>query len=250
MKSAFTMVAVALIFYGCQSKKMDNQTTTDSTGVETAADNQLTEQQKTEGWVSLFDGSSKSGWRTYKNLENDSWEVTEGTLHCKPFKENAENKRADLVSEEQYENFELVFDWKISPQGNSGVMFHVTEEYDQPYATGPEYQILDDEGYPGDVKDVHFTGANYDMQAPNARKSNPIGAWNSSRLIVHNNHVEHWLNGSKVVEYDLQTDAWKKRVAETKWKDFPGYGSATKGHIDLQDHGNEVWFKNIYIRPL
>ncbi|HYG17595.1 MAG TPA: DUF1080 domain-containing protein [Ohtaekwangia sp.] len=250
MNKGFTLVVVALIFYACQTKKMDNQTATDSTRFVSAADNQLTQQQQSEGWISLFDGTSKNGWRTFKNLDNDSWEVTGGTLHCKPFKENAENKRADLISLEQYENFELAFDWKISPQGNSGVMFHVTEEYDQPYATGPEYQILDDEGYPGDVRDVHFTGANYDMLAPAERKSNAVGTWNSSRLVVNHNHVEHWLNGVKVVEYDLQTADWKKRVAETKWKDFPGYGSAGKGHIALQDHNNEVWFKNIYIKPL
>jgi hypothetical protein len=253
MKSILNLLCLALLFAACQPKKMEEQAATDSTQVTTPAEpvgNQLTDQQKADGWKLLFDGTSKTGWRTFKNLENDSWEVSEGTLHCKAFKDSADNKRADLMTQDEYENFELVFDWKISPQGNSGVMFRVTEEYDQPYATGPEYQVLDDEGYPGDPKDVHLTGGNYDMHAATEKKANPIGEWNQSKLIVNGNHVEHWLNGTQVLAYELNSDDWNNRRKASKWKDFPGYGKAKKGHIDLQDHSHEVWFKNIMIKPL
>ena len=149
---------------------------------------------------------------------------------------------------DQYKDFELTFDWKISPEGNSGLIYRVTEEYEVPYGSGPEFQIIDDVNYPGELKDVNLTGANYGMHAPDKNKTlRPAGEWNSSRIIIKNNHVEHWLNGGKVLEYELGSDDWKKLVNTSKWKDFPGYGLAQSGFIDLQDHGSEVWFKNLYI---
>lgn len=151
---------------------------------------------------------------------------------------------------DEFDNFELAFDWKVSPQANSGIMFRVTEEFDEPYKTGPEYQVIDDEGYPGDLKDVHFTGGVYDMYVPTTKPVNPIGEWNSSRLIANKNHIEHWLNGIKVVDYELTSKDWKKRKDGGKWKDEPKYGMVTKGHIDIQDHGSEVWFRNILIKKL
>ena len=227
----------------CGPKKTETSSTTSA--------NQLTEQQKTDGWKLLFDGTSMKGWRTFKNTENDSWEVLDGMLHCKAFSDTAENKRADLITTDQYQSFELAFDWKISFQGNSGVMFHVTEEYDVPYGSGPEYQIIDDVGYPGELKPENKTGGNYDMHIPaENKKMNPAREWNSSKIVVNGNHVEQWLNGSKVLAYDLGSADWKKRVSASKWKDFPGYGLAKTGHIDLQDHGNEVWFRNIFIKVL
>jgi hypothetical protein len=253
MKRIFTVFTLSVMMMACQPSKKESDTTADSTAKPAevpAADNQLTAQEQAEGWVLLFDGQTTNGWRIFKGKENDSWEVKDGTLHCKPFNEGGTNKRADLMTNEQYENFELVFDWKISPQGNSGVIYRATEEYNEPYATGPEYQVLDDEGYPGDLKEVQLTGANYDMQVATNKKVNPVGEWNQGKIVVNGNHVEHWLNGSKVVEYELNSDEWKKQRDGSKWKDFPGYGTAKKGHIDLQDHGNEVWYKNIKIKAL
>ena len=236
-------ILVVLVLSACGTKKTE-------TVAESAPLNQLTEQQKAEGWKLLFDGQSTNGWRMFKNAENDSWEVIDGTLHCKPFNDAAENKRADLMTSDQYENYELAFDWKISAQGNSGVIFRVTEEFDVPYASGPEYQVIDDVGYPGELKEENKSGGTFDMYIPQNKTMNPVGEWNSSKLVVNGNHVEHWLNGKKVVDYDLGSDDWKKRVAASKWKDFPGYGLAKSGHIDLQDHGNEVWFRNMMIKTL
>jgi hypothetical protein len=253
MKTIIATLLLAFVFCACQTKKVEEQTTEDTTAVSAAATdtiNQLTDAQKSEGWILLFDGVSKKGWRTFKNQENNSWEVADGTLHCKPFDDKAENKRTDLITEDQFENFELAFDWKISPQGNSGVMFRVTEEYDVPYATGPEYQILDDGGYPGEVTETNFTAGNYAMHAAVNKKLNPVGEWNASRIVANGNQIEHWLNGDKVVSYEMNSPEWKKLKDAGKWKDFPGYGTAKKGHIDLQDHGNEVWFRNIKVKPL
>jgi hypothetical protein len=198
---------------------------------------------------SLFNGKNLDGWRFYKDKENNSWEVAaDGSLHCKPFDGN--EKRANLITTEQYENFELNWEWKISAQGNSGVMFRVTEEYDEPYLSGPEYQLLDDVGYPGKIEDWQKTGADYAMYTPSAAKPKSVGGWNSSKIVVKLNHVEYWLNDAKVVEYELGSEDWQKRKATSKWNEAVGYGAAKKGYICLQDHGGEVWFKNISIAKL
>ena len=203
--------------------------------------------EESEG-VSLFDGETMNGWRTYQNKENDSWEVQDGTLHCKSFDDA--KLRADLITIDQYANFELALEWKISNQGNSGIIYRASEALKDPYLTGPEYQVLDDENYPGETLPNRMTGANYDMHAPATKNLKPAGEWNETKIIVNGNHVEHWLNGDKVVEYELQSEDWKTQKSASKWKDVEGYGMESMGHIDLQDHGNEVWYKNIRVRKL
>ncbi|MBL7858651.1 MAG: DUF1080 domain-containing protein [Cyclobacteriaceae bacterium] len=250
MRRYFLPGCLIILITACQPKKQPEQTAPETITPPAPVAAQLTETQIAEGWKLLFDGSSLDGWRFFLNKPNDSWEVVDGTLHCKPVKENAENLRSDIMTVDQYENFELAFEWKISPQGNSGVIYRATEEFSQPYFSGPEYQVIDNTGYPGDLTPKQLTGANYDMHdAPNAAP-NAIGEWNSSRIVVNGNHVEHWLNGTKVVEYELQSADWKKRKAGSKWKDEKGYGMATKGHIDFQDHDHEVWYRNIMIKQL
>ena len=212
--------------------------------------NFLTADEKTEGWALLFDGKSLKGWRIFKNLPNNSWEVQSGALHCKPFSDGAENLRSDLITTEQYENFELAFQWKISHQGNSGVMFRVSEEYDQTYASGPEYQVIDELNYPGDLPPENKAAANFGMHATDNALVYPAGQWNDGKIIVQGNAVEHWLNGTRVLTYEINSENWSARKKASKWKDFPGYASVRKGYIALQDHGNEVWYRNIKIRNL
>lgn len=239
-----------LLTLSCKPNKTEesSETTVASTAELVTGENQLSEAEKNDGWILLFDGQSMNGWRTFKGEENNSWEVVDGTLHCKPFDDA--DKRADILTTSQYENFELAFDWKIAAQGNSGVIFRATEEYDKPYFTGPEYQVLDDGGYPGEVKEQNFTAANYDMQAPVNKVLNPVGDWNSSKIVANGKHIEHWLNGAKVLEYEIGSDLWNKQREASKWKDVEGYAVPTKGHIDLQDHSNEVWFRNIKLKEL
>lgn len=254
MKITYGSLALAFIVLACEPKKHDDQTsTTDTTAVDTMKVSyaaKLTDQQKADGWKLLFDGETLNGLRFFKNQPNDSWEVSEGTLHCKPFAENKENKRSDIMTADEYENFELSFDWKISAQGNSGVMYRVSEQFDQPYKSGPEYQVLDDGGYPGETKDKNMTACNYDMNEAPGKKMNPVGEWNSSKIVANGNHIEHWLNGAKVLEYEIGSPDWKKRKAMSKWKDEAGYGMTKKGFIDFQDHSHEAWFKNIMIKTL
>jgi hypothetical protein len=212
--------------------------------------NELTQQEKASGWQLLFDGKTLIGWRTFKN-EPASWKVKDGML-CSL---SADSGNADLLTDAVYKNFELDIDWKISPQGNSGIMYLVTEDYDQAYLSGPEYQLIDDDGFPGKIEDWQKTGANYAMNAPAFKAANKPGEWNTTKIIVNNGNVEHWLNGKKVVAYTLWNDEWKKQKATGKWKDVPGYAASATGHIALQSSHSEVetsgiCFRNIKIKKL
>ncbi len=213
-------------------------------------ENALTDEEKKEGWQLLFDGKSIEHFRGFRSSEVPSgWQVEEGTLTL------ATKGAGDIVTKEQYQDFELSIDWKISEGGNSGIFYHVSEDtvYAQTYNSGPEMQILDDERHPDAKKGVdgnRQAGSLYDLIPLSTPAVNPAGEWNTARLIVKNGKVEHWLNGKKVVEYELGTPAWDAMIQESKFATMPGFGAEKTGHIALQDHGDPVWFKNIKIRPL
>lgn len=209
-------------------------------------DNKLTKKEKKEGWVLLFDGKTMSGWRSYQNKPADGWEVKNGELYCKTGVAN----RADLITEAQYENYELQIDWKILPKQNSGIIYRVTEENPASYLSGPEYQLIDDTGYPDKLDPKQLSGANYDMQAPLVNVAKPAGEYNHTRIRINKGHVEHWLNGSKVAGYEFYSEEWNNQKAASKWKNVKTYGMSAKGHIALQDHGGGVFFKNIKLKPL
>jgi hypothetical protein len=200
---------------------------------------------KDAGWTSLFDGKSLAGWRAFKSeTPPPGWEVKDGVLvHS--------GTGGDLMTVGEYGSFELELDYKIAIGGNSGIMYRVVTEGDAPYWSGPEYQILDNERHP-DAKNGpdRLSGANYDLIAPSAAVSKPAGEWNTAKIVVRGNHVEHWLNGTKVVDYEFGSPEWTKLVAENKFKAWPIYGKAARGHIVLQDHGNVVEFRNIRIKDL
>ena len=220
--------------------------------------NTLTKAEIDEGWTLLFDGKTLDGWRSFQEEGIQGWVVEDGTL--KSLGEGTE-ATGDIITEGQYENFELKLDWKISPQGNSGILYLVQEDtFKRVFETGPEYQLLDDVGFPpyyiddkGDtipVLDSQKTAANYAMHVAENKELKPVGEWNTAKILVDHGHVEHWLNGKKVVEYELWSDDWKQRVAACKWSEFPGYGAFKKGHIALQDHGSIAWFRNMKIREI
>ncbi len=251
------LICLLLLAAACSPAKKENQETqsapalvAEGTGASLPS---LTDAQKTEGWKLLFDGKTLNGWQIFKARKNNTWEAKDGALHCKPLNESMKgdgDERADLMTTDEFENFELTFDWKISPQGNSGVMFRVTEEFEQPYYSGPEFQIKDDIGYPEVPKELKESGANYGMHATVPKTLKPVGEWNTAKIVANGKHVEHWLNGQKIVEYELGSPDWVKRKENGKWKEAKGYGMAPKGHIDLQDHGHEVWFRNVMIKTL
>ncbi|MEY4930061.1 MAG: hypothetical protein RI909_785 [Bacteroidota bacterium] len=242
-------LAASSVLMQCSPKKQE-EPIENNASVTPAA--QLTDEQKAEGWQLLFDGQTTQGWQIFKARENNTWEVVDGTLHCKALDEKVMgvgDKRSDIMTTAQYDNFELAFDWKISTQGNTGVMFRVTEEFEQPYYSGPEYQLMDDVGFPNETPD-HLSGSNYGVHAAGKTSLKPTGEWNTSKLVVNKNHVEHWLNGEKLVDYELNSPEWLALKKASKWNEATGYGAAPKGHIVFQDHGSEAWFRNIMIKTL
>jgi hypothetical protein len=205
--------------------------------------NTLTAEEKAAGWRLLFDGKTTRGWHSFGKDQVVGWEVKDGELA-------AVGKGGDIVTDEAFESFELMVDWKLAARANTGIFYHVVEKgYDAPYATGPEYQVLDVDGWPDHLETWQWTGANYAMHPPAVAAWKKIGEWNHTRIVVAGTHVEHWLNDVKVVEYELWTPDWVARSQGGKWKDYPAYGLAKKGLIGLQDHGNSIWFRNIKIRP-
>lgn len=212
--------------------------------------NTLTDAEKKEGWELLFDGKTLNGWRMYQSKNADCWGVQDGVIYCKGSDTDKSDLRADLISEQEFENFELSIEWKIASGGNSGIMYHVSEKYPAAYLSGPEYQLIDDEGYPGTLEDWQKTAADYAMYNTTSRPTKPVGQFNETKIVVNGNHREHWLNGVKVLEFEAWGEDWNKRKAEGKWKDTPEYGMEKTGHICLQDHGSGVWFRNIKIRKL
>ncbi|UYQ92459.1 DUF1080 domain-containing protein [Chitinophaga horti] len=250
MIASLALAAMSCGNAGNQHTKDSVTVTTNDTTATVAADNTLSSQETADGWKLLFNGTSLDGWRVYKDRTSNTWSADSGILHCKGSTTDKSDLRGDLITTGEYGNFEFTADWKLAPQGNSGILYLVTEEFDAPYLSGPEYQIIDDNNFPEKLEDWQKTGANYAMNPPLVMAAKPIGEWNHTKIIVNNGHVEHWLNGQKTAETEMWSDAWNKAKATGKWKDAKGYGMAKKGHIALQDHGSEIWLKNIKIKEL
>lgn len=218
----------------------------------TMADKKMTREESGQKPVSLFDGKSFTGWHRFNgDKEISSWTIEDSSLVCLGTAKDAHG--GDIVTDNDYENFELSWDWKVTKGANSGVMYHVIEgaKYQAPYETGPEYQVIDDIGFPGKLEEWQKAGADYAMYLPNEKKKlSPVGGWNSSKIVFNKGHVEHWLNGEKILEFQAWSDDWNKKKKEGKWKDYPDYATAKKGKIALQDHGNKVYYKNIMITVL
>lgn len=209
--------------------------------------NQLTAEERAAGWRLLFDGASTRGWRGYRQegFPRVGWSVQDGCL-----KHQARGGGGDIVTEETFDDFELTFEWRLAPKANSGLKYLVTEAHDS--AIGHEYQLIDDVGL-GFAKagDKHQTASFYDVLAPTAwTEPRPPGQFNQSRVVVRGRHVEHWLNGSKTLEYELGSEAVRVAVASSKFRNVAGFGSKLKGYLLLQDHGGEAWFRNLKLRPL
>lgn len=198
-------------------------------------------------WETLFDGSSTDAFRAYKreDFPDKGWIVSDGALKTVPG-----GDVVDLVTMERYDDFELSLEWKVSPGGNSGVMYNVSEDFPASWQTGPEYQVLDDEGHEDGKNPKTSAAALYALIAPEGKSLRPVGEFNEARILVKGNHVEHWLNGAKVVEYELGSPELTELIAGSKFAELPRFAQEPSGHIALQHHGQEVWFRNIKIRRL
>jgi hypothetical protein len=201
---------------------------------------------RNSGWTVLFDGKSTAAFRGFKqdSLPSNSWIIEDGTLKSLP------TKQIDLITREKYENFELELDWKVAIEANSGIMFHVSEDEPETYRTGPEMQIVDDANTSDGKNPKTSAGSLYDLIAPTNKQCHPAGEWNRIRLIVQGNRVEHWMNGSKILEYELGSGPLKALIADSKFKAWPRFAQEKTGYIALQNHGNSVWFRNIRVRRL
>lgn len=216
---------------------------------EPAADgamNALTAAERAAGWRLLFDGRTTEGWRGFrKDAAPAGWQVSNGAL-------TRVGEGGDIMTDEEFGSFELVLEWNVAPGGNSGVFFHVVEDSSLSYVwqSGPEMQVLDNARHADGRDPLTSAASNFAVHAPSRDATRPAGEWNAARLVVRGDHVEHWLNGEKVVEYELGSPDWQQRVAASKFASMPRYARARSGHIALQDHGDRVSYRNIRIRPL
>ena len=198
------------------------------------------------GWVSLLQEDRAEAWRGFGREDlPEAWTVADSVLRFAPGGDGG-----DIVTRERYRDFELTLEWQVEEGGNSGIFFHVTEDADHTYETGPEMQVLDNARHPDGRDPLTSAGANYALHSPEADVTRPVGEWNEVRIRVEGPRVQHWLNGRKVVEYELWTEDWHARVRDSKFNEWSGYGLAREGHIALQDHGDPVRYRRIRIRRL
>jgi len=206
--------------------------------------NMLTAEEQAHGWRLLFDGKTLSGWRGFRKESAPSgWSAVDGAL-------TRVGEGGDLITVDQFGDFELALEWNISEGGNSGIMFRVSEDEPQTYYSGPEMQVLDDAKHADGASRLTSAGANYALHAAPAGVVKPAGEWNAVRIVARGAHIEQWLNGVKVVEYELWTPEWETLVKNSKFVEWPAYGRSPRGHIALQDHGDWVAYRDIKVRNL
>jgi hypothetical protein len=204
----------------------------------------LTAKETAEGWKLLFDGKSLAGWRSYKSVTPPSgWRAINGELV-------RDGDGGDLMTVDQYGNFDMRFEWKITENGNSGIIYRIATTEEFPWQTGPEYQILHNAGHRDGKNPITSAASNYAVNPPTRDLTKPVGEWNEGRLVARGNVVEHWLNGQQVVKYEIGSADWLARVAASKFAKLKDYGRIKRGYIALQDHGNLVYYRNIKIREL
>ena len=213
--------------------------------------NTLTRKEKKEGWKLLFDGHTTKGWHTYlRDTVGAKWQVKDDALVFDPTQPASGG--GDIVTNDEYENFELRLEWKVAKGSNSGIIFDIQEDpkYSATYLTGPEMQVLDNNGHSDGKIHKHRAGDLYDLIPCTKETVRPVGEWNEAEIISKNGSLKLFLNGVNVVSTTMWDDQWKTLVAGSKFKQWPDFGSFRRGKIDLQDHGNEVWYRNIKIKEL
>lgn len=245
MKKTLVIAMVALVILAFGTRKSEVM----------AEDNTLTSKEKKEGWKLLFDGKTLNGWHKYgEESIGAAWQVNDNAIHL-----NVSDKAdwqakngGDILSQDAFENFHLQLDWKVAQNGNSGIIFYVHEDpsqYKFPWMTGPEMQVLDNDGHPDSKIIKHRAADLYDLITAKETVKK-AGEWNHAEIISNKGKLQFFLNGEKVLETTMWDDHWKEMIAKSKFHEFPGFGTYNKGKLCLQDHGDKVWFKNIKIKSL
>lgn len=245
MKKTLVIAMVALVILAFGTRKSEVM----------AEDNTLTSKEKKEGWKLLFDGKTLNGWHKYgEESIGAAWQVNDNAIHL-----NVSDKAdwqakngGDILSQDAFENFHLQLDWKVAQNGNSGIIFYVHEDpsqYKFPWMTGPEMQVLDNDGHPDSKIIKHRAADLYDLITAKETVKK-AGEWNHAEIISNKGKLQFFLNGKKVLETTMWDDHWKEMIAKSKFHEFPGFGTYNKGKLCLQDHGDKVWFKNIKIKSL
>lgn len=201
-------------------------------------------------WQILFDGKTTKGWHTYgKTAVNERWKISDGALYI----DNTVKEGGDIVTDEEFENYDLKLEWKISKNGNSGIIININEDtvkYKETYRSGPEIQVLDNDGHPDGKILKHRAGDLYDLIKSSSEPVKAVGEWNAVEIISDKGSLKIFMNGTNVVTTTMWDNNWKQLIAGSKFKDMPGFGTFKKGKIALQDHGNAVWYRNIKIKKL
>jgi len=248
--------AAILLISGCADTTQKNET-------RETQHNILTDAEKTDGWILLFDGKTFNGWHGLgqEKFPSTHWVIENGTIKRVAKEEvpvGSDGKPTpggDIISNHAWKDFEFSFEWKVSKGSNSGIKYNVSEEFSASRGSGRgalgwEYQVIDDENYEGELKPSQQAGGLYDMIGATNKKLKPVGEWNSSKIVFVGNHGEHWLNGARVVEYNMDTPEFDALYAKSKYFKIPTFKDKKKGHIVLQDHGNSAWYRNLKIKPV
>jgi len=255
----FAFAMSVIVFSSCNQQGKQNPVETQAIDeVEVGAEasmNALSSEEKADGWALLFDGKTTDGWHNWNENVISGWLVEDGCLLGQGL---GGDIGGDIISEKDYDNFHLKWEWKLGDHGNSGVMYHVVEDakYAAAYATGPEYQMIEDDdfrdenGDPYPLEDWQKTASDYAMYVANDQKQVNLRDWNSSEIIFTPEKAEYWLNGKKMLEFVPWSEDWNERRNSGKWDAYPDYGFAKTGKLCLQDHGSKVWFRNIKIKEL
>lgn len=237
------LLSCSFLLISCSGEKSDQQQNDETTNA-------------TTDWITLFDGNTFDGWKVYgSDSITSEWEIIDGAIVCHSGagEENRGFSPTSLRTLDTFGNFEFELEYKIGKGGNSGIFYHVVEsdEYGYDFQTGPEYQVLDDEFSRSESEPFKMVGSNYAMHAPTVEKQiNPYMQWNKVKIVYDNGRVEHWLNGIKLLEFEEGSDAWKALKAKSKWAETESYAKYKTGSFSLQNHGDEVHYRNIRVRKL